>query len=524
MPSGAGGAVGSGATGAVSATEPRKLMRPDDDRIVAGVCSGLAVHLGVSVRLVRLVLVALNVFGGAGLMAYVLLWVATPTGDPEPPPGAPAQPDARAERAAARTPAQFLLVGVALLVAAVAITTGLGSESVPDFLASALPLFAVGVGAVVAWTDIDVAAHPRAAGRTIFATGGRRALVRVIGGVVLAATGFIVLVARGQGLAMAWDVTVATVAVLAGVGLVLAPLVLRLWRRYQDEQASRIRETARADIAAHLHDSVLQTLALIQRTDDPQRVSHLARAQERELRAWLYGGATTSCDTLAGAVTAVAHEIDDLHGVAVDLVVTGDRPLDEGGEALVRALREALLNAVRHGAPPVSAYVEVGPDLVEAFIRDHGSGFDPDDVPEDRLGVRESIIGRMQRHGGTARIRRLDEGTEVALTLPVDPGEQPAPEARPSAASPPSGRPAAEGAAPAVSDPSAASDPTEPVVSEAARPSWPPAARDLSESPAARPQRARGAADPTEVAAVEAPPPPAEPHPTEPREPQEHPS
>lgn len=180
-------------------------------------------------------------------------------------------------------------------------------------------------------------------------------------------------------------------------------------------------EATRADIAAHLHDGVLQTLALIQRSaDDPAAVIGLARKQERELRAWLYGSTDDPSETLAAAVTAAAAEVEELHGVPIDVVVTGDRPLDDGGRTLVRALREALLNAVRHGSPPVSAYVEIGPRAVEAFVRDHGAGFDVSAVPSDRLGVKESIMGRMTRHGGTAEVRRRDPGTEVILTMPHD--------------------------------------------------------------------------------------------------------
>lgn len=190
----------------------------------------------------------------------------------------------------------------------------------------------------------------------------------------------------------------------------------------QREQSERIRATERADIAAHLHDSVLQTLALIQRrSDDPATVVRLARSQERELRTWLYADRVQSGDTIAAAVAAVAHEVEDDHGVPIDLVVTGDQPLDEGGSALVKAAREAMLNAVRHGAPPVSAYVEVGPHGVECFVRDHGEGFDLDEVGPDRLGVRQSILGRMERHGGSARIRHLEGGTEIELTLPPHP-------------------------------------------------------------------------------------------------------
>ena len=123
-------------------------------------------------------------------------------------------------------------------------------------------------------------------------------------------------------------------------------------------------------------------------------------------------------------MAAAGHEVEDLHGVPIEVITTGDRPLDTDGRALVNALREAMLNAVRHGAPPVSAYVEVGTRSVEAFVRDHGAGFDPDTVPTDRLGVRESIMGRMHRHGGTATVRRLEHGTEVSLELPLSPEPQ----------------------------------------------------------------------------------------------------
>ncbi|HQK61204.1 MAG TPA: ATP-binding protein, partial [Dermatophilaceae bacterium] len=191
----------------------------------------------------------------------------------------------------------------------------------------------------------------------------------------------------------------------------------------------RVRATERADIAAHLHDSVLQTLALIQRrADDPTVVAGLARRQERELRAWLYGGESRESNSLAAAVAAEIHEVEDEHGVPVEIVVTGDRTMEEAGDALVKATREAVLNAVRHGRPPVSVFMEVGPSGVEVFVRDHGDGFEMSDIGDDRLGVRESIIGRMKRAEGTARIRRLENGTEVSLTLPPPAHAEPEPE------------------------------------------------------------------------------------------------
>lgn len=391
---------------------PHRLTRLQAGAVVAGVAIGLARHVGLDVRLVRVAFVVANLAFGLGIGAYALLWALTPADD-----GA-------AHRSSRRVPVQLLLVGAALLALG---GLGLTGQSVlPDMLRPMLPVLAVAVGAVIAWRDVEAFERQTWLGPG----GGRRAVPRVLAGAALAAVGLVVLITSERGLSMAWDVGVATAAVIAGLGLVLAPWMAGFWRRYEREQTARIRETERADIAAHLHDSVLQTLALIQRTDDPAMAARLARGQERELRAWLYGGAATA-GTLAGEVARVAHEIEDTHGVPIDFVVTGDRDLDDAGDVLVRALREALLNAVRHGRPPVSAYVEIGAREAEAFVRDHGPGFDLDDlgdVPTDRLGVRESIVGRMQRHDGTARFRRLEEGTEVSLRLAFeapDPAEHP---------------------------------------------------------------------------------------------------
>jgi signal transduction histidine kinase len=188
---------------------------------------------------------------------------------------------------------------------------------------------------------------------------------------------------------------VAAVAVLAGVALVLAPWWLRLVRELGDERAARARESERADIAAHLHDSVLQTLALIRaRADDPTEVARMARAQERELRAWLYDDRPAPGTSVAAVLAAIVAEIEDTRtgpdgeAVTIETVVVGDTEPDANTDALLQATREALLNAVRHGRPPVSLYLEAGPEEVEVFVRDRGDGFDPDAVPADRFGVR----------------------------------------------------------------------------------------------------------------------------------------
>ena len=214
---------------------------------------------------------------------------------------------------------------------------------------------------------------------------------------------------------------------LAGLAVVLAPWLYRSRSALNEARAQRVRADARADMAAHLHDSVLQTLALIQRqSDDPKAVSQLARRQERELRTWLYEPAVATGGTWAGLVADTVAAVEDDHALTVDSVVVGDAPLDDALAALLAATREAVVNAAKHsGADRVDVYAERVPngdgERVEVFVRDRGKGFDPDAIAEDRLGVRNSIVGRVERHGGTARVRSSGDGTEVALTMPVTP-------------------------------------------------------------------------------------------------------
>ena len=434
----------------------RTLHRPVEGRIIGGVCAGLALHLGLNVRLVRLAFVLLAL-PGAGLAAYLFLWAMTPqsvqgviegsSGRVPVDPARPEGPGRSVTDAAAavggasddqqRSATRVLLVGGVLLLAGlVVVAQNAGLNLRLGFL---VPLLVVAVGAVIAWSQLDDAQRGRWLGGP--SGTGRFSAARLAFGSLLALTGLVILTTRGRSLAAIWDIGLASLAVLAGVVLIAAPWGLRLWSELRHEQAERARATERADIAAHLHDSVLQTLALIQRrADDPSAVAQLARAQERELRSWLYAGPAGSDATLAAAVAEAAHEVEDLHGIPIELVVTGDQPLDSGGQALVRAVRESLLNAVRHGEPPVSVYLEIGPEGVEAFVRDHGPGFEVEEIPTDRLGVRQSVLGRMERHGGAARVRRLEQGTEVSLSLPapraLTPSTEPQPPAEASHATP----------------------------------------------------------------------------------------
>jgi signal transduction histidine kinase len=234
--------------------------------------------------------------------------------------------------------------------------------------------------------------------------------------------GILFLYAQGALNGAGGDVLLAAFVVVIALALILAPVWWRLARNLARERAERIRSQERADVAAHLHDSVLQTLALVQRrADDPRAVAALARRQERELRAWLYSDRPAAgTQSVVAALQAAAADVEDAHGVAIEVVAVGDAALDQRGEALVAASREAMLNAAKFAAEagPVSVYAEVDDDRALVFVRDRGPGFDPAGVPADRRGVRDSILGRMERHGGRALITSAPgQGAEVELTM-----------------------------------------------------------------------------------------------------------
>jgi len=408
------------------------LRRPEHGRRVAGVALGVAAHLDLPVRTVRLVFVLASLLGGVGVVYYVFLWLTVPAGDPADA-ARPAVLGRLARRQIDRgTPFRLagpqVLAGVGLLVVA-AVLLAMRAGGTRD-LSWVLPLLLLVAGLVLAWSEMGFVQR----GRTRGQPGGRvQGILRVVGGLLLAGVGVLLLVTEftGEGIepGVLWQATIAAVAVLAGVALVLAPWWLRLVRELGDERAARAREAERADIAAHLHDSVLQTLAIIRaRSDEPTEVARMARAQERELREWLYADRPMPGTSVAAALRAVVAEVEDTRttgegeAVAIELVVVGDRPPDDGTEALLAATREALVNAVVHGRPPVSLYLEVGDDAVEVFVRDHGDGFRLDDIPTDRFGVRESILGRVRRRGGTATVTsRPERGTEWHLVVPVGP-------------------------------------------------------------------------------------------------------
>jgi len=257
--------------------------------------------------------------------------------------------------------------------------------------------------------------------RAIFGGGGWAAYFRVFAGLSLVVTALILFAVWSGSFEFAGPVIVAALLGVAGLAIVVGPWALRLVHDLGAERAERVRTQERADMAAHLHDSVLQTLALIQKNSgDAAMVARLARSQERDLRGWLFESVGTDV-TVAGELRAHAAIVEDTYGVVVDVVAVGDIDMTEALKPVTDATREALTNAAKHaGVPRIDVYAEVSADAVDVFVRDRGAGFDPDAVADDRQGVRGSIIDRMARHGGSSEIRSAPgDGTEVRLHLPL---------------------------------------------------------------------------------------------------------
>lgn len=377
------------------------IRRPSGpDRMVAGVAAGLAGALGIDVVLLRVAFVLLTFAGGSGVVLYAVLALVIHEGD-----------GAVAPRASGRTLEQA--VGVGLITVGLMLLLRRVGLLLPDQVV--WPAAVMVVGVAIAWTRLD--------GRTPdLLDGGRGLVLRLVAGAVLLAGGIGIFVALNERLVVATQVVVAVAVSTTGLGLLAGPWIVRLVRQLSAERAERIRADERAEVAAHLHDSVLQTLAMIQRrATSPTETVALARRQERELRDWLHGGGRAAeTTTFAAAVQALADEIEADHPIAVEVVVVGDAPLTAGLRAAVAAAREATVNSARHsGATVVSVYAEVEDDVVTTFVRDRGAGFDADRLPDDRRGVTESIVGRMERHGGSAEIHsRTGEGTEITLSMP----------------------------------------------------------------------------------------------------------
>ncbi|WP_431931948.1 PspC domain-containing protein [Micromonospora sp. RP3T] len=397
---------------------PPRLYRATEHRLAAGVAAGIAEHLGIPVLRVRVAFMVLLGLSGLGLLLYAAFWAVVP-----PRPGDTAVPPRR--DLAQLLP--FVVIGLGVLLLQVVAFDSVGAAGTAGWLVA---IIAVGAGVIWhqsgperrrQWGDSAVPWL----GAVVEESDRRAFVLRFIGGGVLVAVGIIGVAAvysPAQNFDAVLNGVIFALVGLAGVGVVTGPVLWRTWNQLRSEREGRIREQERAELAAMVHDQVLHTLALIQRNaGDVKTVQRLARGQERSLRNWLYKPAASPTERFAAALEQAAAEVEDTFAITVEAVVVGDRDTDERVGALVAATREALVNAARHaGVQTVSLYAEVEPEQVSAFVRDRGKGFDPDTVENHRHGVRGSIIGRMQRHGGRAEIRsEPGEGTEVRLILPI---------------------------------------------------------------------------------------------------------
>jgi phage shock protein PspC (stress-responsive transcriptional regulator) len=399
------------------------LRRDAAHGIVAGVCSGLGRRFGIDPIILRVAFGAATLAGGTGLLVYALAWALVPDE------GGGRTPVARL---AGRRDTWLVVSGSVLLLLSLLLLLREWGLWFSD--AIVWPVLLAGGGAALIWRQSAASAPAPTApppqpqrvrpDRPPDPFRARRLPTPELGpaavGVALVVAAGLVFLWLNDALAPARDVLLAVVVVIVALTLILAPWWLRLVRGLSAERAERIRSQERSEVAAHLHDSVLQTLALMQkRANDPREIAALARRQERELRAWLDGGRPEPGDSLASSLEAAAAEVEERHGVPIDVVAVGDAPVDERGAALVAAAREALVNAAKFaGGAPVSLYAEVGEERTEVFVRDRGPGFDMSAVPDDRRGVRESIVGRMRRHGGRAAVHSAPgEGTEIELVI-----------------------------------------------------------------------------------------------------------
>ncbi len=421
-------------------TRPRtrlnQVTRRSKGRVVAGVAGGIGDALQIDPVLVRLAFVVLTLASGLGAILYGLLWVVLPqrSADGQVRRIRSLDSDTDVTRGLAFG---SIVLGVVLLVR----RTGVWF---PDGLIWPTVLTAAGIAMI--WRRVPGTSDPQERLRGVSERGiagvgedvrrflfddtwSRRSMGRMGIGGVLIFLGAATFIATSGSLAALRQGFVAAVILFAGMGLLVAPWLMRLSRQATDERRERIRSEERSVMAAHLHDSVLQTLAIIQKkANNPREVMLLARRQERELRTWLYDGTAAVHDgprTLAQAIAAAADSVEADHGVVIEVVQVGDAAASDAIAALVAASREAMVNAAKHsGASEISVFVEVEPTpsgrTAEVFVRDRGKGFDTSLIADDRHGIRDSLVQRMERVEGTARIHsEIGEGTEVQLVLPL---------------------------------------------------------------------------------------------------------
>ncbi|MEP7112510.1 MAG: PspC domain-containing protein [Ilumatobacteraceae bacterium] len=384
-----------------------EFARSSTDRMLFGVCGGIARRYGVDAYVVRIALLLLTLTGGVGVVLYVVGFALSRPPDDLLTPKA-LEPGLVSARSLAVAAASGGLLATARNV-------GLWPGD-----AIMVPAVVVAGGSALLWYR-GRESHPQGDPLERVLQ-GRATPLRALGGVALALAGLVALVARGVRLEQLPAALAALAMALAGAAVLVGPYVGRLTTQLRDEERARIRDQERNDMAAHLHDSVLQTLALMQRAAaDPRRMVMLARRQERELRSWLYDSKTSAAvGSLTARAEGLAAEVELDHGMPVDLIVVGDIEVTPAVDALLLAVREATVNAAKHAQTDlVSIYVEVEPHTITAFVRDKGVGFCAAEIGDDRRGIALSIRDRVERVGGRAALETAPgAGTEWELVVP----------------------------------------------------------------------------------------------------------
>jgi signal transduction histidine kinase len=383
-----------------------RFARSADDLLISGVAGGLGARWGVEPVLVRIAFVVLSYAGAVGVVLYLIAWAVSvePGNRLVPPPREPTVPQSIAFGSIA--------LGAALMLRSARLWLG-------D--AVGIPLLIAAIGAAVIYAGTGRERRPRWTRQPFGLQVNRPSLVNLIVGGSLVTGGVAWFLTTNRSFEGILAVLISVGVTAAGLAVVFGPWVYRMANQVGEERRDRIRSEERSELAAHLHDSVLQTLALIQRNaSNPRKMASLARRQERELRSWLYGQPLADARRMETFV-AMLEEIEDAHEVSIDTIFVGEFPLNERTEAVALALREAANNAAHHsGVQEISVYVERENGQITAYVRDRGKGFDPSAVADGRRGIADSIRGRIQRHGGSVEIMSAPgEGCEVKITMPL---------------------------------------------------------------------------------------------------------
>lgn len=369
-----------------------KMKRDRSQRVVAGVASGAARHLGIDVKWVRLFFVTASFAGGFGALLYAAMWMFVPLSET-------GEPVTRKRL----SPVNLGLVALGFAGALLALQVSSGAGATVVFVLGVLI-----VGAVIALQAYDRG------------TGTLANVAALTLGAVLIIAGVLAVAMLGESAGVA-GVVISVLVTVVGVGVLVVPLIVKLANSLVAEREAKAVANQRAEIASRLHDSVLQTLALIQKqSEDPEAVARLARSQERELRAWLFDDSVPNHTTTFAALHKAAGEVEDMFGVVIQPVTVGeDVPFDERTEAVVMAAREAMVNAAKHaGVDAVDVYAEHLAGELTVFVRDRGTGFNVNAIPHDRHGVRDSIIGRVEKVGGRVGVESSrSNGSEIELAL-----------------------------------------------------------------------------------------------------------